>query len=147
MKVQLFALVVLAASAACGQDCKPDDSASFARVKDAVRTITKEHGYTGWDEKALNRAGDLAAIAIIKTMPDNEINSPETEKYVLLVLHFAFECPSRCVATPSDREPRVTALLLEHLHNNGNEATQSEIEKTKKFIVERTGAADAEGIR
>jgi len=143
MKIQVCALViVLAAMAACGQDCKPDDSASFARVKEVVGTITSGQLYTSWDEKVLYRAGDLTAIAIIKTMPDDVIISPETAKSVLLVLHFAFECPLWCVATPSDREPRVTMLLLEHLRNIGNEATQSEIEKTKKFILEQTRAVN-----
>jgi hypothetical protein len=143
MNVRVFALVTaLSAIAAFGQDCKPADSASFARVKEVVRTITSGQIYTSWDEKVLYRAGDLTAIAIIKTLSDVEMISPETAKYVLLALHFAFECPSWCVATSSDREPRVTMLLLEHLHNIGNEATQSETEKTKRFILEQTSTVN-----
>jgi hypothetical protein len=71
-------------------------------------------------------------------LPDNQMNSRQTLGEVLLVLHEAFACPSRCVTAPSDRQPRITLLLLEHLQNKSSGKMQSEIEETKEFILEHS---------
>jgi hypothetical protein len=63
------------------------------------------------------------------------MTSPETLKDVLLILHFAFECPHRCVLAIGDQQPRVTLLLLEHLQHTASQTLQSKIEETKRFIL------------
>jgi hypothetical protein len=50
----------------------------------------------------------------------------------------AFACPSRCDTAPSDRQPRITLLLLEHLQNKSSGKMRSEIEETKGFILEHS---------
>ena len=128
-------VILLGAIAASGQDCKPDD---FEFLKVSVLRITSQHIITGWDAKAFNRAGDLAAIAIVKSIPDNQLMSPTTTQEVLGILHSAFTCPARCISSLSNRQPDVAMLLLEHLHNRASKSLQSEIEETRGYIAEQT---------
>jgi hypothetical protein len=127
--------LIIAASAQDWQHCKPDGSYSFAEVKDSVRRVATSHIYTGFDEKAFNRSGDLVSLALVQTLTDKEMISPKTLEEVLSILRAAFACTSRCVTAPSDREPRIALLLLEHLHNNASEKMQTNIDETKKFII------------
>ena len=130
-------LVALVAPGQDWQDCKPNGSYSFAEVKASVHRITASHIYTSFDEKALNRSGDLASVAILQTLSDSEITSPEALKDVLLILREAFACPHRCVSADGDKQPRVTLLLLEHLHKSTRGKMQSDIDETKKFILQQ----------
>jgi hypothetical protein len=66
------------------------------------------------------------------------MTSPQTLGEVLYVHHEAFACPSRCVTAPTDRQPRITLLLLEHLQNKSSGKMKSEIEETKEFILEHS---------
>jgi len=131
-------VILLGAIAASGQDCKPDD---FEFLKVSVLRITSQHIWTGLDEKAFNRAGDLAAIAIVKSIPENELMSPTTTQEVLGILHSAFACPVRCITSLSNRQPDVAMLLLEHLYNHASKSLQSEVEKTRDYIVRQTTGA------
>ena len=129
--------LIIAASAQDWQHCKPDGSYSFAEVKDSVRRVVTSHIYTGWDEKAFNRSGDLVPLALVQTLTDKEMISPKTLEEVLSILRAAFACTSRCITAPSDCEPRLALLLLEHLHNNASEKMQANIDETKKFIIQQ----------
>jgi hypothetical protein len=71
--------------------------------------------YTGWDDKAFSRSGDLVVVAILETLDDGEMASPEGAKNLLVILHEAFGCPQRCVKAVNERRPRVTLQLLKHL--------------------------------
>jgi hypothetical protein len=137
---QLLSAVILlfCVPIASAQDCKPDGSASFAQLKNSIWRFTTSHGYSGRDEKDWNQSGDLASVAIVQSLPGNQMTSPQTLREVLYVLHEAFACPSRCVTAPSDRQPRITLLLLEHLQNKSSGKMQSEIEETKEFILEHS---------
>lgn len=53
------------------------------------------------------------------------------------MLRTAFACPHRCVSAIGDRQPRVTLLLLEHLHKSTRGKMQSNIDETKKFILQQ----------
>jgi hypothetical protein len=68
--------------------------------------------YSGWDETTFNRSGDLVAVAVLKTLDDSEMATPESAKFVLLIIRMAFECPQSCVKVADDRRPRMTLLLL-----------------------------------
>jgi len=138
--VQLLSSVILLfrVPITSAQGRKPDGSASFVQLKDSIRRFTTSHGYSGRDEKDWNQSGDLASVAIVQCLPDNQLTSPQTLREVLFVLHEAFACPSRCVTAPSGRQPRITLLLLEHLQNKSSGKMQSEIEETKEFILEHS---------
>ena len=140
-RLSLFA-ILLAAVAVSGQDTKPFDFESYTQVKDAVRRITTQHLYTGWDEKTFNRAGDLAAVAIVKSVPESTLTSPTTMKDVLAILQSAFACPSRCITSLGNRQPEVAMLLLEHLHNHTSGPLQSEVDDTREIIVRRIQSAE-----
>jgi hypothetical protein len=138
----LFATLVVS-RVASGQDWqhyKPDGSSSFAELKDAVRRDLGIHGYSGWDEKAFSRGGDFTALAIVQSVSDPEISTPENLKVILLILRLAFECPHTCVQVTGDQQPRVALLLLEHLHRTVNRAMKSQIEETKRFVLQQAGS-------
>jgi hypothetical protein len=96
-------LMVLAASAQDWQDCKSDGSYTFKEIKDSVYRVTTSGMYGGWDEKIFNRSGDLVSVAILQTLNDAEMTSPERLKDVLMMLRAAFACPHRCVSPIGDR--------------------------------------------
>ena len=121
------------------QDCQPSDSYSFKQVKGAVRRVTTTHIFTSWDDKAFSGSGDLVSVAILQTLDDSEIMSSRTLHEVLSIIRNAFACPSRCVTSASDRQPRVTLLLLEHMYNSATGIAQSEIDETKKYVLAAGG--------
>jgi hypothetical protein len=140
MKIRclLSGTVVLGFLVASAQDCKPDEVGTLPYLKSAVHRVTKDRMYTGWDDKAFSRAGDLAAVAILQALPEGEFASHDTLKEVLSILRLAFGCPSRCVTEPGNRQPNVTLLLLEHLHNRTQGSTQAEIDETRKYVLQQT---------
>ena len=135
----MMTVMTLLAFGQSWQDCNPNGSYSFKQVKASVRRVTTQHVYTGWDDKAFSRAGDLASVAILQSLDDRQMTSSQTLAEVLSIIRNAFACPSRCVTADSDREPRVTLLLLEHLHNNTSGKAQSEIDDTKDYVLKQTG--------
>ena len=137
-----IAFLSLAASAQDWQSCKPEGDYSFNDVKAAVHRVTSSQGYSGWDEKTFNRSGDLVAVAVLKTLDDSEMASPEHANSVLLIVRMAFDCPQYCVKVTDDRRPRMTLLLLEHLNEITRGKMQANIEKTKQFILQQASKAN-----
>ncbi len=117
-----------------GQDCKSDDFAPFSDVKGAVSRLLSFPGHTDFDEKILNRSGDLAAVAIIKSISTAEIDSPEKIRQILLILRMSFEAPQVIVACDY-RRPTATMILLDRLQCSKDAAQfQTEIENTKAEV-------------
>ena len=146
----LLMFVFLGSLAAAAQDwqaCNPEGDHSFNDVKAAVHRVTSSRMYSGWDEKTFNRSGDLVAVAVLKTLEDSEMSSPESVKFVLLIVRMAFECP-QCVKATDDRRPRMTLLLLEHMSEITGGKMQKDIEEAKHFIVQQASKANCqmEGI-
>jgi hypothetical protein len=133
--------VALASSAQDWQDCKPKGDYSFNDVEAAVRRVTSSGMYSGWDEKTFNRSGDLVAVAVLKSIDDREMASPENAKWVLRIIRDAFECPSDCVNVTDDRRPRITLLLLEHLNEITHGKTKSDIDELRLLILQQAGKA------
>jgi hypothetical protein len=136
----LLLAVVFIPSLAIGQDWqdyKPDGDFSFKEIKAAVRRVTTTHMYSGWDEKTFSRSGDLVAVAVLKTLDDSEMSTPEGAKDVLRILRAAFGCPDYCVKTTDDRHPRIALLLLTHLRAITRGKLKSEIDETEKFITQQ----------
>jgi hypothetical protein len=133
----LLMFVFLGGLAAAAQDWqvrKPEGDYSFNDVKAAVHRVTSSRMYSGWDEKTFNRSGDLVAVAVLKTLDDSEMASPESVKFVLLIVRMGFDCPQSCVKVTDDGRPRMTLLLLEHLNEISGEKMQTDIEEVKHFI-------------
>ena len=129
--------IALSTSAQDWQSCKPQGDYSFNDVKAAVHRVTSGGIYTSWDEKTFNRSGDLVAVAVLKSLDDNEMASPETAKSVLEILRSAFACPQRCVPVTDDRRPRMTLILLQHLNEITLENMRQEIEGVRQFVVQQ----------
>lgn len=91
-----------------------EESASFKNVKETVSRLLLEPVYTSADERLLNEAGDSAAVAITRIVSDQEMNSPETGRRILLILHLAFEAPQSIIGRNS-KMPNVALRLLDQL--------------------------------
>jgi hypothetical protein len=124
------------------QHCQSDGAGSFQQVKDSVHSVTTMHGYSGCDEKSFSRFGDMTSVAILQSLNDDEMTTPQTLKDVLLIVRFAFACPSRCVVVPDDRKPRITLLLLEELHHRTRGLSQLAVDDPKKFVVRQAQGPD-----
>lgn len=141
-------LLTFAASAQDWQACKPEGDYSFNDVRAAIHRVTSSRMYSGWDEKTFARSGDLVAVAVLKTLDDREMASPENAQFVLLILRMAFYCPQSCVKVMDDRRPRMTLLLLEHLNEITHREIATDVEEAKHFILQQTTNAKCqmEGI-
>ena len=137
MRTSLW-LAMLFASPLLGQDWQHcvSDAGSFQQLKNSVHSVTTMHGYSGWDQKAFSRFGDMTSVAILQSLSYEEMTSPETLKDVLLIIHLAFDCPSGCAVVKDDRKPRVTLLLLDQLHNLTRGASQLAVDKMKEFVIQ-----------
>lgn len=72
--------------------------------------------YTAADEKLLNEAGDAAALAITRIVSEQEMNSPETGRRIVLVLHLAFEAP-KSIIDRNNKSPTTALRLLDQLEH------------------------------
>jgi len=119
------------------QECKPEGDYSFNDVKAAIHRVITAQVYSSWDEKMFYRSGDLVAVAVLKTLDDSEMASPDHAKDVLRIIRSAFACPEYCVKVADDRRPRMTLLLLEHLNEITGGKMQTDIEEVRHFILQQ----------
>lgn len=91
-----------------------DESASFKDVKETVSRFLSEPVYTAADERLLNSSGDAAAQAVTEIVSNQEMNSPETGRRILLVLHLAFEAP-QSIIDRKNKTPTAALRLLDQL--------------------------------
>jgi hypothetical protein len=136
-RVIVILAVALFAAPMCSQECGSSDCAQLHRLTEMARTVIETGSYTGWDEKAFVRAGDLGAVAIVRALPKSELIDHMQMRSVLLLLRTSFSCLDRCVQSPDEREPRVASLLLEYLRQHGSADTLSQIEEVQTFILKQ----------
>jgi hypothetical protein len=91
-----------------------DESASFKNVKETVSRLLSEPVYTAADERLLNSSGDAAALAVTGIVSKQEMNSPETGRRILLILHLAFEAPQSIIDRKT-KTPTAALRLLDQL--------------------------------
>lgn len=106
-----------------GQGAAPKNAVSLQTVQAAVEKVLSYPSYSAADETILNRAGDMAARAMMQGVPAEEMKSREQERLILLVLQMAFEEPQMIEKT-EDRKGTQAMLLLDQLAetNHGGEA-------------------------
>jgi hypothetical protein len=135
MKRYVLTIVfVMLSVTALAQDCSQDEFASLHDVKGAVSRLLSFPGYTGWDEKTLNRSGDLAAIAIMRSVTIQEMDSPAKARQILLILHMAFAAP-QLIAGSSNRTPTAAMLLLDELERT-NFGRQPNVISNSRFEIQ-----------
>ncbi len=130
-------IFILMTYTAFAQECSNDDFVSFCETKTAVFRLLSYPAYTGSDEKVLNRAGDMAALAVIRSVSMEDLNSPEKARQILLILNMAFAAP-QLIAADSNRRPTAAMLLLDHLNNTNYKQHVNEIENTRNEIQHNT---------
>jgi hypothetical protein len=95
---------------------------------------------SGVDSKQSERLGDRAAIAVLKAVPSKDLSDVKVARRVLAVLRDAFAYPEY-ISNPSDKEARVTFLLLdEMMRESQSPDLQREIAATKGVIQGRLKA-------
>jgi hypothetical protein len=68
---------------ALAQDCSQSNFRALSDVECAVSRLLSLPGYTVWDERILNKSGDSAAVAMMKSVPVQEMTSPEKKTHSL----------------------------------------------------------------
>jgi len=91
-----------------------DESASFKNVKETVSRLLSEPVYTAADERLLDSSGDAAALAVTGIVSKQEMNSAETGRRILLILHLAFEAP-QSIIDRKNKTPTAALRLLDQL--------------------------------
>jgi hypothetical protein len=114
MRYILTLALAMSSVGASAQDCTQRDFGAFDEVKAAVYRLLSFPAYTSVDEKILNRSGDLAAVAVTKSVSAQEMNSSEKARQILLILHMAFEAP-QIISSSCGRTPTAALLLLDEL--------------------------------
>jgi hypothetical protein len=99
---------------ALAQGQPSEESASSKNVEETVSRLLLEPVYTASDEKLLNEAGDSASVALTRIVSNQEMNSPEIGRRVLLILHLAFEAPKSIIGR-NNKTPNVALRLLDQL--------------------------------
>jgi len=102
--------------ATVAQNRAQKESASFKNVEETVSKLLSVPVYTASDEKLLNEAGDGAALAITRIVGEQEMNSPETGRRILLILHLAFEVPQSIIER-KNKTPKAALRLLDQLEH------------------------------
>jgi len=78
MRAHVLALAVIAMGiAVLGQDCTSKDFAEVSDVQSSLRRLLTSPGYTDKDQETLNAAGDLAAVAIMKSVSIEAMETPQ----------------------------------------------------------------------
>ena len=106
----LFFLVALVAFA----QSQPYEESASKSVKETVSRLLSEPIYTTADESLLNSSGDAAALALTGIVSRQEMNSPETGRRILLILHLAFEAP-QAIHDRKNKTPTAALRLLDEL--------------------------------
>jgi hypothetical protein len=91
-----------------------------------------------WSQKRLVLLGDRMSIAIVKILDEQDLKNPGNVSSFLPLIRTSFSNP-QFVSIESDKEPKVTFLLLQYLRQNVEDAqVQQEIEQTIEFVREKT---------
>jgi hypothetical protein len=123
------------------QHCK-SDAGSFQQLKDSVRSVTKMHVYSGWNQKDFSRFGDITSVALLQSLSYDEMTAPQTLRDVLFIIRRAFGCPGGCAVVADDRKPRVTLLLLDQLHKLTRGPDQLAVDEMKNFVIQQVHSTE-----
>lgn len=134
----LLAVCILLGYTVFAKECSNDEFGSFCETKAAVLRLLSYPIYTGSDKLVLNHAGDMAALAVIRSVSVKDLNSPEKARQILLALNLAFAAP-QLITPDSNRRPTAAILLLDHMEKEycGQEKC-NEVENIRSEIEHNT---------
>lgn len=133
----LLSVAALASHAPIAQNQSQAESASFKNVEETVSRLLLVPVYTASDEKLLNDAGDEAARAITRVVSEQEMNSPETGRRILLILHLAFEAPQSIIER-NNKTPTAALRLVDQLQRKDYGRQSTAIGNARFEIVHNT---------
>jgi hypothetical protein len=139
-------MFILLTCAAFAQECPNDDFRAFCETKAAVLRLLSYPTYTVSDQQVLSRAGDMAALAVIRSVSIEDLNSDEKARQVLLILKLAFADP-RLITAHADRSPNGAMLLLDYLSTTKYKRQHpNEIESAQREVLYNTGTGQPSKI-
>ncbi len=138
--IRVLAVALLSAPM-YSQECGSSETTQLPQLTEMARRVIETGAYTGWDEKAFERAGDLGSVAIVRALPKSDLIDHMQMRSALLLLRESFSCLDRCVQSSDEREPRVALLLLEHLRQHASSETLLGIHEVQTFILKQTEIA------
>ena len=122
-----FTFVVLATSGWAQTGSTPP-------TQEMIANLLRTGMYDGHLTKRLRTLGDESAVDIAKAISDRSLSSPEID-LILLMVSDAFSDPS-FIQVESDRDPRVSLLLLHYLECSAQEASvKDRIAATRKTLL------------
>ena len=136
----LFPVLLVGLCISASAQDSSNQSPRYADVKAAVSRLLSYPAYTSDDERILNRAGDLAALVVTKTVPLEEIDSPEKLEQIFVILHMAVAAPQLIVA-PENRNPSIAMLLLDQLGHLKKLKGSNEVENAR-FEIQHNSSTD-----
>lgn len=94
-----------------------------------------------WLDKARDRLGDRAAIALVKIFGEQELLQPGNLHRSLEIMRGAFSAPC-IIEIASDRKPSVTLFVLRDLERQvRDETVRKEVVATIAFVEQSTAAS------
>ena len=99
-----------------------------------------EGASVSWLDKARDRLGDRAAIALVKIFGE-ELLQPRNLHRSLQIIHGAFSAPC-LIEIASDRKPSITLFVLRDLERQVKDETlRKEVASTLTFVEQGTSAS------
>ena len=116
----LFLIAIMVFRSAWAVECSNWEVAPISET--IVKHWMVEPGYTTFDERVWERSGDAVAAAILKWVPDSQLDTRIGIRKVLSILELAFDAPYE-IETCGNRKARATTLLLDKIGKmkNGQE--------------------------
>jgi hypothetical protein len=137
--VGLLASLVLCFSISARSQDEEADQYSIRLVKGLLDQ--PEGASVSWLDKARDRLGDRAAIALVKIFGEQELLQPKNLHRSLQIIHGAFSAPC-LIEIESDRKPSITLFVLRDLEGRVKDETlRKEITSTKTFVEQGTSAS------
>jgi len=137
--LRLLFLAAFTSSLSFAQGQPHDETASFKNVKETVSRLLSEPVYTESDERLLNSSGDEAALVVTGMVSRQEMNSLETGRRILLILHLSFEAP-QSIIDRKNKTPTAALLLLDQLEQTDYGRQPSVIGNARFEIKHNTSA-------
>jgi hypothetical protein len=120
-------------------ETKDGDPYSLALIRGELKLLANGKWISrSWAQKQIYRLGDLAAVALLKILNDDELVTSSNLPAALSLLQESFAY-AELIPHESDRQPRVALLLLDHLRQGAQDAeTKLQIGRTMELIRAKT---------
>lgn len=127
------------------QNQSQEESVSLENVKETVSRLLSVPVYTAADERLLNEVGDSAALEITRIVSEQEMESAEIRRRILLILHLAFEAPQSIIER-NNKTPTAALRLIDQLQRKDYWREHTAIGNARFEIVHNTSTGRPLGL-